>query len=190
MKKFLLIGIIATALFACNTDKNDDPLILAYPMEVISVFPATDTTHLTPLQIVKEVSFMDFTINGDDNPFMWNFSDYDVYGREVKGIDTVNRILNLPPIMVYDETDTLNRVFFIDSRDVVLVRPLKGIEIIIRRDTIAYIPNAVMRKAAIDIRRAYKTNDRDQIRKVANQAYKCYAITGKEWRALHAQGKN
>lgn len=56
------------------------------------------------------------------------------------------------------------------------------------RDTIAYIPNAVMREAEKNITEAYARGDYAACYKLFDTAITFFPITGAEWRALKEQG--
>ncbi|MEG1936930.1 MAG: hypothetical protein RR132_05245 [Rikenellaceae bacterium] len=59
---------------------------------------------------------------------------------------------------------------------------------ILRKDTCAYIPNAVMIEAEKNIKAAYARGDYAACYKLFDTALTFYPITGAEWRALKAQG--
>lgn len=56
------------------------------------------------------------------------------------------------------------------------------------RDTIAYIPNTILREAEKNIKEAYAQGDYETCYKLFDTALSFYPITGAEWRALKAQG--
>jgi hypothetical protein len=57
-------------------------------------------------------------------------------------------------------------------------------------DTIAYIPNSVLRNAEIAIKAAYEAKDIEACYTLFNTAYTFTPITGAEWRELKKQGLN
>ncbi len=55
-------------------------------------------------------------------------------------------------------------------------------------DTIAYIPNAVLREAEQKIRAAFELQDYDEVYNIFYNAFKFRPITGAEYRELKLQG--
>lgn len=58
------------------------------------------------------------------------------------------------------------------------------------KDTIAYIPNAVMREAQGRIEKAYNEGNYTEVYKLFHETFRFKPITGKKWRELKAQGLN
>ena len=58
------------------------------------------------------------------------------------------------------------------------------------KDTIAYIPNAVMREAQGRIEKAYNEGNYTEVYKLFHETFRFRPITGKKWRELKAQGLN
>lgn len=58
------------------------------------------------------------------------------------------------------------------------------------KDTIAYIPNAVMREAQVKIEKAFNDSNYTEVYKLFNETFRFRPITGKKWRELKAQGLN
>lgn len=58
------------------------------------------------------------------------------------------------------------------------------------KDTLGYIPNAVVRKAEADIKAAFNAKDYDKCMRLFREAYVFIPITGPEWRELKAKGEN
>ena len=59
-----------------------------------------------------------------------------------------------------------------------------------RRDTIAYVPNAILRQAEKEINAAYADSNFNRIYELFNTAFKFRPITGKMYRELQAKGEN
>ncbi len=57
-------------------------------------------------------------------------------------------------------------------------------------DTIAYIPNATLRKAYTEIHAAFDREDYITVYQLFDDAFRWIPITGAEWRALKAQDNN
>ena len=58
------------------------------------------------------------------------------------------------------------------------------------KDTIAYIPNSVMREAQGRIEKAYNEGNYTEVYKLFHETFRFRPITGKKWRELKAQGLN
>lgn len=58
------------------------------------------------------------------------------------------------------------------------------------RDTVAYIPNADRTAFMNEVQRLFKEGDSDAIYTLFRDSFKAKRVTGKEWRALKAQGLN
>ena len=58
------------------------------------------------------------------------------------------------------------------------------------KDTIAYIPNAVMREAQGRIEKAYNDGNYTEVYRLFHETFRFRPITGKKWRELKAQGLN
>lgn len=57
-------------------------------------------------------------------------------------------------------------------------------------DTIAYIPNATLRKAYTEIHAAFDREDYTTVYQLFDDAFRWIPITGAEWQALKAKGEN
>lgn len=80
------------------------------------------------------------------------------------------------------DKETLN-YNFIGAHDVVFTDDR------IPADTLGYIPNRVLREAEAKIKIAFDAEDYDEVYRLFNEVYQAVPITGKEWRALKAEGK-
>lgn len=58
------------------------------------------------------------------------------------------------------------------------------------KDTIAYIPNSVMREAQGRIEKAYNEGNYTEVYKLFHETFRFRPITGRKWRELKAQGLN
>lgn len=56
-------------------------------------------------------------------------------------------------------------------------------------DTIAYVPNSVIRRAEVAIKTAFDAGDYDECMRLFEEAYVFIPITGPEWRALKEAGE-
>ena len=91
-----------------------------------------------------------------------------------------------PIDVVLPETGELNP-HFIEAEDVVLCKITRVGEVPFQTevvDTIAYIPNAIIRDAEEKIKTAYTGENEAAVYALFMSAYKFIPITGAEWRAL------
>ena len=58
------------------------------------------------------------------------------------------------------------------------------------KDTIAYIPNSVMREAQGRIEKAYNEGNYTEVYKLFNETFRFRPITGKKWRELKEKDLN
>ncbi len=56
-------------------------------------------------------------------------------------------------------------------------------------DTLAYVPNAVLRDAQVQITKAYNDSNYTEVYRLFDEAFKFIPITGEQWRELKKQGK-
>jgi hypothetical protein len=101
--------------------------------------------------------------------------------------------VSVPPKLLMWATDVIMldgalQTDFITAIDVVLVHYDQ--DNFTGKDTIAYIPNSVLRTAETAIRAAYAAQDIEACYTVFNEAYTFTPITGAEWRALKAINEN
>ena len=187
MKKFAILILMIASLWACS--KSDDGII-TNPDAKISLRPAQGVTlkaanpaHLTAAEIVKRTASIAFL-----NEKVYDLPLERGFGSAQR--DFVNSRLLLYATDVIKEDGTL-KLDFIEGRDFVLYETpfIKEINSI-RRDTIAYVPNSVIRAAEIAIKAAYNNNDYAECYRLMDTAFTYAPITGAEWRELRAQGKN
>lgn len=179
---------------ACN--KDDDDVFRLDPNATISLKPdlsawtlkssdlKSDSEYLTPLEIVQQTSVMRFK---NDR----NFGDNDL----TRGFSETQRSLNSdPPMLLMWGTD------IIDSEGNYVREFIEGNDCILEvwetnsaysdKDTIAYIPNSVLRAAEAAIIEAYNNNDYETVYQLFNEAFTFRPTTGAEYRALKEQGLN
>jgi hypothetical protein len=184
MKKLFLFALVAIAFIGCKTDEPKVFKISATDM--ISIKPVAGTklkvkslndtvAHLTALEIVKQTTII-------SNPqFQRSFA------KEQR--DTISATPKL--LMWATDVITLDgnlQTDWIQTYDVVFVRYLNGNYL--TADTIAYIPNSVLRSAETAIKAAYTAKDIDACFTLFNTAYTFTPITGAEWMELKRHGLN
>lgn len=181
--KQLIITAIICLLVAC---KADEPKAFQIKdTDMISIKPAStamgskqavkSSSHLTALEIVKQTTEI-------STP---------AFGRSF--IKDQRDTVSATPRLLMWATDVITldgqlQTDWITATDVVFVRYNLNTPLI--RDTIAYIPNSVLRIAGTAIRSAYSAKDIDACYTLFNNAYTFTPITGAEWRQLKAAGQN
>lgn len=175
MKKVLFVCL---SLFLLSCSKSDNKLWDSNKM--VSLRPEVGVKSdniLTAREIVERTT-----------DIMFYAQEYQkVVGRKFapNQKDFVNNRLLMFGSDVIDPIHGLGTVF-VECRDLVFVR-FEG-EII--TDTLAYIPNATLRAAEAIIKKAYAEQDYNTCYEVFDNAWRFVPITGSEWRALKAVGKN
>lgn len=188
--KQLIITAIICLLVAC---KADEPKAFQIKdTDMISIKPAStamsskqavkSSSHLTALEIVKQTVEIRTPLFGRS------------FATEQR--DTVST----PPKLLMWATDVITldgqlQTDWITATDVVFVKydsQYIGYDpsTFSHCDTIAYIPNSVLRIAETAIRSAYSAKDIDACYTLFNNAYTFTPITGAEWRQLKAAGQN
>ncbi len=188
MKKILFI-VLAAIFAACETNEPKrfeiDPSVTvnikgkSQPQKVSGVFKV-DNEHLSNLEIVKQTFTMKFTQNGTE--YSRGFAD------EQRDTTHTTPMLKMwrTDILYYEELidgtqtgDVLLAPYFLEATGCVL-ETIKG-------DTIAYIPNAVLRSAETRIKALFNAKDYQPIYEIFNDAYTFIPITGSEYRALESE---
>lgn len=186
MKTKSLIILIAASLLAVTGCKKDGPKKMLDPMATLSIRPAkgvklrsaeaSGNLHLTALEIVRQAKNMSYqsTIETQPIPSTW----IRTFWPEQKDLSPESPRLKMYGTDVI-RTDGTLAAHFIDAEDIVLERETEtGL------DTIAYIPNIVVRKAAKDIRSAYEKGNYDEVYRLFDTAFTFLPITGAEWKEL------
>ncbi len=188
MKKLLFIALVAIAFVSCGKDEQSAFKVKA--TDKISIKAASNVAkssiqkvssvyiHLSALDIVKKTTEISFYRNGIK------------YGRSFTN-EQRDSISTVPKLLMW-ATDVITldgqlQPDFIEATDVVLVHyDNSNVNL---RDTIAYIPNSVIRSTESAIRTAFADKDINACYTLFNDAYVFTPITGAEWRALKAQNQ-
>ena len=189
MKKlFLLIAIIFTFLSCSNEEQPEPKTFKIDPFAMIKIKPSLSKTnklsfyskfsseHLTPLEIVKRATTMRF--------YNSKLSNSDC-AAGFAGKDTISTV---PAFLRYG-TDIINNdgfgkpylvPDFIYAHDIVIeiFRSNKDI------DTVAYIPNIVMKTAREGIEKALIEKDTASVYVIFKNAFTFIPVTGAEYRDL------
>lgn len=178
MKKILLLGVILL-LSSCGKD-NDNNNGKWDPNAMISLRAAQSVRaagHLTPLEIVEKTLEMQWYMpNGE--------------GKTARGFSEPQRDFTNERLLMWG-TDIISQngqyeTDFIEGSDMVLIMGT----VLERGDTIAYIPNSVLRAAAKIIKPAFEAGDYATCYKTFDEAFIFIPITGAEWRALKDKNEN
>jgi len=190
MKKLFFILLLAVTAFSCAKEETDSTFKID-PLAKISIKPAagtilrsleTDTTHLSALEIVKRASVLQiFNKFGSNQDSVIGERGFDVTQK-----DTISSI----PKLYMNCYDIINEdgsyvSDFIEAKNILLIHynPLKPYDASMR-DTLAYIPNSVMRSAEAAIKIAYADKDTASCYQVFNEAFTFIPITGAEYKIL------
>ena len=187
MKKLLFVAVMAIVLVGCGS--KDEPKVFKLdPNAMISIRPATGAwkapyfvkttdSHLSALEIVKQTAGISF----QNLPLFGNQSVDAGFANSQK--DTISN----PPCLKMWGTSIISQQGlyvpdFIESTDLVFCRTSPtnyG-----KRDTVAYIPNAVLRAAELQIKTALEAKDTTAVYRIFNEAFTFTPITGTEWKNL------
>lgn len=189
MKKLIGMFLMVAAVFtACKKDDVKtrmtlDPAAMVFikPDQTASVKSA-NPQHLTPLEIVKRATTLR-CFNDSLGPGDW--------AGGFAGKDTVSEIpaflrYGTDIIAVNGSGNTVIIPDFIYMRDCAIEIMHSNTDI----DTIAYIPNAVVRSAQARIEAALAAQDTLAVYTIFNDAFKFIPITGPEYKDLKRQGLN
>lgn len=189
MKK-IIFALVALTLLAC--ERQPKTFILE-PSTVVKILPdltgwalsrsdsdtiaASDSSfvHLSPLEIVKETIGLSF-----QNPGLFGGAPTN------RGFNSWQRdTLAEPPFLKMFATDIINDSGlvpdFIESEDIIFFRVVND-----QIDTVAYIPNAVIRAAEVAVKAAFEAQNYDSVYTLFNEAFTFLPVTGPEWRAIKA----
>lgn len=189
MKKILFITVLAAIFAACES--NEPKAFSIKDTDMISIRPAAsaasaqmkvkaDDAHLSALEIVKQAHHFRYI----HNDIVWEagFSAKDTISESPKLMFWAQYVISV------DGTASLQEDM-IAGTDLVLIKQSGSYPNYIN-DTIAYIPNSVLRAAETAIRKAYADKDIDECFRLFDSAYTFTPITGAEWRDLKANGQN
>lgn len=183
MKKTIFLLALVFAFASCK-DENKlwDPNAMINLRQGTLTKADTNPNHLSALEIVKQTT---------------NLKCYNVpiFGDQAvgRGFSDAQRDYQTPMLKMFgtDIIDMFGKYdpSFIEATDCVLQRVVnagKPNEVI---DTIAYIPNAVLRAAELKIKAAFAKEDYETCYAIFNDAFTFLPITGTEWRALKAKNE-
>lgn len=180
---FLLSGLIA--LTSCCKSNEDRPNILKDATLNINVrdglrSEGNGQTLLTPREVVEKTDIMEYR-----SP---NFN-YDISSRGFTDAQRDlenNRLKMWASDIILDRGGTIElETTFLLARDVTLIDARGD-----KSDTIAYIPNSVIKQAYKDIKEAFDKKEYQKVYDLFEKAYTAIPITGEQYKELKRQGKN
>lgn len=192
MKNLILLFSLSLVLFACDKEE----VFRLDPLATLSIKPdasgwsmiastnrvGSAYNHLSALDIVKRTTCMRFKMNNG------------VEGT--RGFDPLQRdtISEIPCLKMWGtdiiNTDGVYMPDFIESRNCVLEIWANKYSAWSARDTVGFIPNAVLIAAQDSIQQAYSKQDLQAVYRIFNEAFTFRPCTGSEYRALQALGEN
>lgn len=181
MNKILLLGIILLLSGCSKEDKGNnkwDPNAMI-SLRAQSVRSVRAEGHLTPLEIVEKTTEMQWRLPNEEGKTSRGFSEPQRDFANERLLMWGTDIIRFDGKYVAD---------YVEGFDVVLIMDKEGTQQ--RGDTIAYIPNRVLRAAAKIIKPAYDSGDYATCYKTFDEAFTFIPITGAEWRALKDKNEN
>lgn len=153
---------------------------------------------LTALEVVKQGEVMaGIFFNQPDTSLIWQPAYYH-YGERGFGDWMRDTVSAVPALLMFSEDILSERGLhksFLKGYDVLVLGKMKSPERdnkhgFYERDTIAYVPNSVLREAEEKIYKAYADSNYTEVYRLFHEAYKFIPITGKQWQRLKEAGKN
>ncbi len=186
MKKFtyFLVASIILAVIGCQkpVKKNVlDPEAKIYIRPAAEVKSSENPAHLSAKEIVKQTE--------DISWLVYNSTSFPVMGFAENQRDTINPKFIFWTDFVINYQDTTLYPTILDGYNMVFRRDTNATIQITKYDTIAYIPNRVIRETGLKIKEAFGRGEYDECYRIFDSAYVFVPITGAEWRALKAEGK-
>ena len=179
MKNLLFCLLLAVTVISCTKDEVStgqlDPNATINLRYAASVSLLRSASHLSALEIVKQTTNLKFTYN--EIPYGRGFADAQR--------DTITPMLKMWGTDIIAQ-DGSYEPSFIESTDVILQRIINLDKPNMVIDTVAYIPNAILRSAEEKIKAAYAIQNYTECYSVFDSAFVFIPITGAEWRVLKA----
>ena len=203
MKKLLFMLFsalcVATVLVSCSSDDNDTSLG-GMRINGVVASRAADVAHLSAMEIAQQSISINYI---SDERHAWGNISLEDFMRDTtpehpalvlpsKVIDLTGdgSQLNEEPINVHDAV-VARSIKINENGDTTIMKPTDyWWQSDCQRDTIAYIPNKIMREAYKNIKAAWDAGDKEKVKKLFHDAIVYYPITAKEWKALKAKGEN
>lgn len=174
-------------LFVVTSCESDKPNGLLDPNAQISINVVSGATTraesdeeqpLSPLEVVKQAMSLHVTAHGRETDSSRRILDKQ---RDLENVAVRmfgNDIISESP----RHKGELQKAF-IGGKDVYFTT-------LDDKDTIAYIPNRVLREAYIKVLAAYESGNHEEVYKLFQQAYTAVPCTGKQYRELKAKNQH
>ena len=213
MIRLLLMLLTAPLLMACGSDSPEVPSTKGkiLPDQLVRIEAAQGVRTraaeaeytedgeklLTALEVVKQGEVMAGTFFiQPDTSLMWQPSYYH-YGERGFGDNMRDTVSATPALLMFsDDILTSKGLYpnFLKAYDVLVLgkikeNPRRDEYGFWERDTIAYVPNSVLREAEKKIYKAYADSNYTEVYRLFHEAYKFKPITSKQWQRLKAAGK-
>lgn len=175
MKRLVFI-VFVLAIFGCKKDDRGQ----LDKNAMISIWPSGATTkatnHLSNYEIVRQAESISYF-----NPDIVSTSITRGFTKDQR--DTINTRLLMFGTDIIDQFGNYVPEF-IEGNDFVIRRNLATPIQTPIWDTIAYIPNAVIKSARATIQKAYAEGNYTEVYRVFDEAFTFIPCGGEEWRAL------
>lgn len=152
---------------------------------------------LTAMEIVKQGEVIAGTFfRQPDTSLIWQPAYYH-YGERGFGDNMRDTVSAVPALLMFSEDILTKKGLqkdFLKGYDVLILGKIQQMEHpneygFYPRDTIAYVPNSVLREAEKKIYKAYADSNYTEVYRLFHEAYKFKPITSKQWQRLKAAGK-
>lgn len=191
MRKYLFLltaACVAISFSACKKESNGGRLdpsatVALNPAPGVKAYDPENPDHLTAREIVERATIISFwneditTAKAAEREFSPEQRDFEKNRLLMWGTDVIDAQGELRPD-------------FIEGHDFILEEWTDRGLPTFKKDTIAYIPNAVIRAAEAKIKEAYNRQDYTECYRLLDEAFTYTPITAEEWKELKASGLN
>lgn len=205
MRKILLLLTAVVAVFtACNNDEEPtrktkgrlDPnaqvtISPAEGVQVRAIGDADSDTAFTALEVMLRAHGMYYHTEWSGQT-KYNYEMYNGMGFGPNQKDTANAKLKFWGIAIIDQDGDLVKDLLY-GRDFVIVggdHRLPWPEYSMKKDTLAYIPESVVRNARQKIEQAYADSNFTEVYRLFDEAFTYIPCTAKQYKELKAKGLN
>lgn len=177
--------VMALTAIACERHKTEKqelrPGSVAYLNYYKNITKSESDQHLSPLEIVKRagcIAYQAYNIELNQCE-----QAYAGLGETLQ--DTINIRIGFWADWIIDSKNHCINPIMMRGCDMVIIGVVADLDI---NDTIAYVPNQVMRECEHIIQKAFDEGDYNKAYKTVEEMYVFKPITGLEWRELKKQG--
>ena len=195
MKRLILFLILAVGFVLASCDNEEPKVFRLDPKAMISIKPEQKAWngsmrikadgYLSPLDIVRQTTVIRFK-----NTAMYGTGDA-TRGFELFQRDTISAIPSLKmwgTDIISSEGEYVPE--FIEGHDCILEHWHTNSYFYGKKDTIAYIPNSVLRAAETAIKQAFADKNTELVYQLFNEAFTFRPTTGAEYRQLKLLNQN